>query len=732
MDMNEQDIKNLHEKILNLIQERKLKKALKELESFMGSQSNWTLQNRLEKAQNAYSNMLKYMQQGAEDPQRPKLYADLIRDCYELADQIYMNRLDEVSNTYYQNQHKKHKNRVLGVDLCDWLRRLEGFQDELAVCQLMPEDEKSLKEVLMKHEITNKNLFMAIWSNTAWSQEEILNAKQFLASKEISSNDLSYFISAITLSLLECFDYAKLAFLLTAVTLADVQASQRALVGIVLTLLRYPQRLSVYPDLQERIDLLDEKWNLGARLQTIYLQLLRAQETERINKHIQEEIIPEMKKQAEKFKDNKFNMELTEENDFNPDWEKEFNNSKLNEKLYHLGELQMEGMDVNLSSFSPLKKYPFFFEPANWLLPFDMQHSSIAHLWPAKSENFNLAQMMVKSPLLCNNDKYSLCFLFSSISTDQRQMTMNAINQDELKDLMEEGNEISELKEYANKPDQISLLYIQDLYRFYNLSPCKHEMRNPFKQPINLHLIPALKQILNKPDYLKEVANYRFHKEQYIEALDIYQLLIEQKAADADIFQKYGFCYQKLKYYEQAIDAFRKADILKPDNLWNLRHLATCYRMTQQPDKALECYRKVEEMQPENKTVLYQIGICLAGLNQYDQAMQVFFKLDYLENNNLKAWRAIGWFSLVNGKIEQAKKYFQKVLNAQPTASDYLNAGHVAWIEKQLETAVSYYKKSVALCDNEDDFLLLFEKDKNILLQQGIAADDIPLVLDMI
>lgn len=731
--MNEQDLKQQHLNIVRLLQAKRLKEALNELERFMENPGNWTLQNRLEQAQNAYSNMLKYMRQGAEDPQRIKLYMGLIRECWELADQIYLNRLVKNASTQHQLQHAKHKNMVAGVHMCDWLRRLEGFKDDLAVCQLMPENKQSLNKVLEKHENTNKSLFLTTWGNSEWTREDALNAKQFLVSEDISSNDLSYFISAVTLSLQACFDSIKLTFLLTAATLKDVQAAQRALVGIALTLLKYPDRLSLYPEQLARIDLLNENPDFGKMLNNIYLQLLRAQETEKVNKRINEEIIPEMLKQADKFKNKKFNFEdLTEENDFNPDWEKELENSRLNEKIYEMSELQMEGVDVNMSTFTHLKKYPFFYEICNWLLPFDLHHSSIVNLWGFDDyPKLKPISFLLESPLLCDSDKYSICYLLSSIPDAQKEIMLNNLGGGDLREMME-SDEMGKLKQNANGPKQISNRYIQDLYRFYKLNPYKNEFDDPFNQPIEMHRIPALKAVLNKPELLKEIAGYRFRKEQYVEAVDIYLQLTEQNEADADIYQKCGYCFQKMKHYEQAIDAFRKADILKPDNLWTIRHMATCYRLTQQLDKALEAYRKVEDMQPDNKSVLFQIGNCLGGLNRYDEALQIFFKVDYLENDNVKAWRAIGWYSLLSGKTEQAQKYFQKVLAGQPVADDYLNAGHTAWIMNRLDLTATYYQEALSLCGNRDAFLELFKKDKDVLIRQGIAANDIPLVLDMV
>ena len=67
-----------------------------------------------------------------------------------------------------------------------------------------------------------------------------------------------------------------------------------------------------------------------------------------------------------------------------------------------------------------------------------------------------------------------------------------------------------------------------------------------------------------------------------------------------------------------------------------------------------------------------------------------------------------------------------------PDAQDYLNAGHVAWRQGNLEQAVEYYGKAVLTSGSRTSFLEMFNKDRETLLEQGIAEEDIPLVLDMV
>lgn len=732
--MNEKEINEEYQKITSLLRQKRLKEAQSQLLSLIGEKGAWALRNSLEQLQTSYQYMLQYLRQGTEDPKKAILYQRILTETWEIADQTRINLLDGVSTRYYQELHKSHKNMAVGYHMYDWLRTLESFQDDLAVCRLMPDNTEALKEALKRHENANRNLFMSTWSTSAWTHEDAMDSKQILASEDISSNDRCLFISALTLSLQEYFDSYKFSWLLTALTLKnDVQSQQRALVGIALTLLRHPHKMELYPELSKRLTLLDEKYKLSKKLNIIYLQLLRAQETEKINKRINNEIIPEMMKKVHQFKGKKLDLEEpSDEEDFNPDWETAMKDEEFENKLREMGDLQMEGMDINMSTFSQLKRFAFFNELHHWFMPFEKNHSSVQEIFGKQhNDSSNILNILLQSGLFCNSDKYSMCFLIASLPESQQEMMIMNMTNKGIEELMENEG-VDEIKKIAQQPAIISNQYIQDLYRFYKLNPRREEFFDPFSQEILLHQIPGLAPLLGKSELLKEIADYHVRKGHRIEAIELYQQIINQQEADADTFQKIGYCYQKLKCPADAIDSYTKADILKPNQLWTIRHLATCFRMNKQFDKAVDYYQKVEAIEPENKTAIYYIGSCLTELQRYDEALNYFFKLDFMEANNVKAWKAIGWCSFLCGKLEQARKYYDKVLNSQPDFNDYLNAGHVAWISGDLEQTATLYGKAVTACRNKNSFLESFEKDKSLLLSMGISEDEIPLVLDMI
>ena len=731
--MNEQAIQEQYQHIVSLLEQKRLKEAQIQLEAFLWNCNDWTLRNRLEQAKVSYQYMLQYMRQGVNDPERQKLYRQLLAETRELAEQARISLLDEVSTHYYHALHKNKRNMEAGYGMSSWLKVLESFPDDMAVCQLMPDNKQSLDSALQRHEETAQYLFLTTWGNSGWTAEEEREARMYLESELLPVNDLCLFTGAVLLSLMECFDPRKFSWLLDAATHADTQVSQRALVIIAIVLHIHPNRLWLYPELEARLSLLNEDGSFGKQLNRIYIQLLRSQETEKIDKKMREEIIPEMMKNVSIMRNMKYGFEENmDEDDRNPDWEKAFEESGLGDKIREMNELQLEGADVYMSTFAQLKSYPFFQNPHNWFYPFDMQHSGIIREFGLKPTGDNaILSLILQSGFFCNSDKYSLCFTMAHIPQAQRNMMLSQMTSQDLNELMDESKS-SGLRQYAQRPDVISNQYIHDLYRFFKLSQRRHEFRDIFKEEIALHRIPALKDILRKPDLLVTIADFHFRKEHPAEALGIYQEVIDMNYADADIFQKTGYCLQKEKRYKEAISAYRKADVLKPDHIWTIRHLATCYRQLREFASALEYYRKVEAMQPENRNVTFFIGSCLAEQERYEEALQCFFKLDLMENDCIKAWRAIGWCSFVSGKSEQAMRYYEKVLALKPIATDYLNAGHVALRLGNMEKAAELYGKAASESGNRETFLDIFDKDKETLIKLGIDENDIPLIRDLV
>lgn len=730
--MNEQDIKKQYDSIVKLLNKQRLKEAQTQLGAMLTACSKADLHTRLEQAQTSYRYMLQYMRQGMNDPERDKLYRNLLAETWDIACQAKNNMLANIAGGYYQMMHNLYKGRTT-YSLTDVRYLLENFEEDLAICQLMPDNLQRLEELVQQEEENNRFLFFMTWSDTAWSVETAAQAQAYLTSERMRAIDLALFVSAVTLSLTECFDIRKCLWLIDAYQMSENMINQRALVGLILTLYLHPNQASLYPELTARLHLLGNNASFRNDLCNIYLQLLQSKETENVDKKMREEIFPEMMKSVNMMRGMKFGFEdPMEENDQNPDWKKKLNETKFNEKLRQMSELQIEGADLHYSSFAPLKSNSFFDSLPNWFYPFDLWHPTIVKLFGANlKKSDRLVKTLLQSGYFCDSDKYSLCLTMMLISPEQRRMMLEQFDSQIPHD-MENEEYTQSIQEYANRREVISQLYIQDIYRFYKCYKQKNNIRDIFKEELALHKNPLLKETLNQKDVLTSVSDFLFRKEHYNEALDVYHELADRQEADADAMQKAGYCLQKEKRYHEAIDAYSKADVLKPDHIWTLRHLATCHRQLRNYEQALDYYRKVEAMQPENRNLLFFIGSCLAELRRYDEALQYFFKMDFLQSNDLKVWRAIAWCSLVCAKAEQAEKYYEKILATDKTvATDYLNAGHTAWVQGHTDQAATRYGQALLASESTSIFIEMFHKDKDVLVTLGISEEDIPLMIDL-
>ncbi len=731
--MKEQAINEQYNVIRNLIVQKRLKEALVQLESYLWQCPDWNLHSRLEQVQTSYTYMLQYMQKGTPDPDRRRLHLQLLAQTIEIADQTRLYLLDESSSSYYHEfrRRKKEDNRAYSLSM--QMHTLESFSDDLAISSL--ESDYKRMEVLKRHEESQKQLFLHTWANSAWSVQEEADAKAMLASELLPVNDLCLFTSAVMLSLLYCFDLRKMMWLMDAYTHPGVFVSQRALVGIVFALHTYSELLKLYPEVAQRIVLTNENIRIDEDIARVYKQILLCQETEKINKKMQEEIIPEMLKNAPTIRDMKLGIEDSDEekDDRNPDWSS-IENTKLGEQIREMGELQLEGADVYMSSFAALKTYPFFSDISNWFLPFDKQHSSVINALNEEHQG-SILNIVLQSPMFCNSDKYSIAFTLMRIPQMQRDMMMGQLSEQQMDELNEQTKS-SNLKSYSEQPENVSNQYLHDLYRFFKLSMRRQEFRDIFKEKIELYKVDTLKNILPYIELLEPIANFYLQKEHWVEASEVFaeitQIIKQEGIQRGENFQKLGYVLQKQKRYTEAIAAYLDADTLLPDNLWTNSHLATSYRMNHQYEKALEYYKRVEDASPENRSVLFFLGNCLAQLQRYEEALKYFFKLDYMEENSLKAWRGIAWCSFVCNKHEQAMRYYEKIIAYKPVQMDFLNAGHVAWTSGEIEKAMTFYTKAKNLSATKDEFIELFNKDRKYLLEQSIMEEDIPLMLDLV
>ena len=726
------------EDIYNLLSERRLKEALTQLQALAPQAGMWNLQARIEQTATAYSYMLQYAAQGMADPTRADFYRKTLRTAYELTDGLYTAlKAKKTAGVYYdciRTLTLKPARTYSELTLM-----LETYAEDIATANLLYHDVKKRKEEMKKttqrHEDTLNELFERTWATPHWSETEAREATDMLQSLLILTDDLALLVSAATLAQLRMFDARKLDFLFEAYHHPDLQVNQRAIVGIVLTLEKHGSRISLYPEMEARISLLNEDNGFRNNLYTIQMQLLITRETTKIDKRMREEIIPEMIKNTKHLKNPNLRLdEIEDPMELNPEWEAWMDKSGLEDKIREMGEWQMAGADVYMSSFAQLKHYPFFHRMSNWFRPFDIHHPELESIRQELEEvRITPLHLIAHSPYFCNSDKYSFALSISSLPKAMQEAT---IQQMEQQAMAEEGSldKMRNLIEMKPQKKDISRQYLQDLYRFFKLWRGHYEEEDIFQWHFRLWEVSHLHAcLMNDIEQVKQIGNYLIQKEYYMDAYDIYQRLAEQGITTAETFQKLGYIVQTQKNYKSAIAYYKEADILQPDNLWTLKHLAQCYRLDGKYKEALEYYHTAEKISPDDLSITSQTAQCLVRMELYDEALRYFHKVEYLGKHPEKSRRAIAWCLFCCHRYDEALRYYLPIAESpEAKPQDWMNTAHVYLAKGEQGEAMKFYRQAHQAEKSHSDFIERISNDRKELMHHGLTDEDINIILDLL
>ena len=712
MDINK--AAELHTTVADLLRKEQLLTAYAKMKVLVEEAADWNLRSEYENMTETYQRMLDFIAQNMADPERGKMYLNLITKGLILNDRLLRAIHIQVGTSLY---YRTIRDLLRTPQMVSLYNAIEWIRQSI----------KADGDVSHNTEVQHR-LFNALWTSDIWSPNDRTLVYELL--QELPENLAALSVSAITMGLMEMFDPQKYLFLFDAYAHPANIVNQRAVAGIALGCLMHDNRMRNNKEIRDCVKSFEENAAFKKDLQCAQMQILRSRETEKISKFMNEEFIPEMLKNPALKKDKTGLDSLAIEDTMNPEWEKWIESKDVKSKMNIMNQLYTTGADIHMASFANMKNFPFFRNMSNWFLPFDPKHPDVAFdNIGEETSGLKIVQQMVGGSEFCDSDCYSLYLFLTSLPQGTRQMMSQ-----HMPTLTEEMQEqIKELYARQNDRSNVCKKYTQNVYRFYKLFSRRHEFTDVFDEETNLQYCDTLHPLVSDSNHLHDVAMFLFSQKHYEEAEMMYASLEMTTIPTVEISQKRGFCLQQLKRYDEAIEQYENADLQHPNNLWNLTHLAQCCNYADQPEKAVQYYLKAEGISPDDLNLQLQTGNCLAKLGQYDEAFKRFFKVHYLDEKSTTVWRAIAWYSLMAGKMEQAERFYQMIEDngGGDNASDLLNIGHMHWIKQDFSKATKYYKKCYQLA-GEDSFCEMLLSDADSLLLMNVPPMDVPLILDLV
>lgn len=686
----------LYKRTINKLDERHLGEALELLQELANVLGDWKLLDEVADVNSAYGLLLYYMEQGNNDPAREQQHTNFIAACYNIAEKAAQTERALVTGTSARMR-----------SISEILKDMENLELKNITSEPCEEDAN-------KHVELYTELFNASYDSFLWNDEAAAQAQEVIDSALIAENDKILMTSGLFINCLQAFDARKIIFFADNYSTATSSMLRiRMLVAVAFTLYTYRKRLFAYPVITSKLKDLCNNPRFTTDMQNLQKLIIESLSTHEVDRKMREEIIPAMLK-SHNFNPEKFGIDSLEEiSESNPEWK------NFEQQVGKLAELEAAGADIYYSTFSTLKRYPFFNNAANWLYPFEENHPGIPKQI-RKTGLKGIANALLKSDVLCDSDKYSFCMLTTQMTDVQVNMIISQ--------LPEMGGYDTAI---AQTSESTCRNYLRNLFRFFYLYSGKSKPANPFETDMSLLDCNELAEAFKDKTEINKISAYAIKKGKYDMAIS-FLLLSETKGfADSEVYQELGFCYQKKKSYFDAIAAYEKANALSGDSKWTLQHLAQTNRIVGNYKDALNYYRLLETAKREDAKIAFRCGECLVHLESYDDAMHEFFKAEYLDPDMTAATRAIAWCSILTDDIKQARKYYDKLLLKEEQGEDLLNAGHAAWIDGDTKAAVELYSRAYAELKREE-FLKRMQSDKEILKTHGISNYDITFMSDIV
>jgi tetratricopeptide (TPR) repeat protein len=727
-----------HKNICKLVSEKRIKQSLDILLDMLRNVSLSDLHDEYESLVMTYRNLVTYTVEGIKDPEREKIYTKLIQSILGLSDMARQDILSHYSgwHTYWVKEQAEKEQKLSGktiVESVDDLMFKSELDEWLKLSEeIIPDPESKISQ---KHKQLIRNIFNHLWLTDYYGEAENSLIDIILSSGKFRWYETSLFTSAITLSSLRTWHTEKLYYLIELYNKGQEQVMERALSGLILNLHYYDDRLMLYPEIIKSISKLSHDPKFREHCRIIVLQTIRSRETENLSRKLHDEILPQvakLKPQIEEKLDLDNILSDDKKDEKNPDWSDMFSDSEeIFKTMEELTKLQMEGADVYMSAFSNMKHFDFFKDFENWFIPFYPEHEAVDEIYrdeilgPGTNE---LAEALFKTPFICNSDKYSLLLNLKYLPTSQKTMMLKVFRM-ELEGLQQMDDEETAIDPYRTFRINVTQ-YLQDIYRFFKLSPYKKEFEDLFTGKLDIYNSEFFRMICNNSDTEAGLADYFFSRNFYDDALQLFLRQIDERPSDVQLYEKTGYCYQQTLNYEEALKYYRRAELIDR-KVWTIKKIGFCLRKLGQIEEALEYYLQAGDMEPDNIHTIIMTGHCYLDLKDYDKALKYYFRVEYREPGNLRILRPIAFCYLALGRLDESEKYYDRLAEGKLNAHDLINMGHIALCKGKQLQAVDYYRQSINSGEiKKSKFISIFMDDRQLLLSLGVNPEDLPILLD--
>lgn len=671
--------------------QKKIFDALNILGSVARELGNSEFISEVERLYDNYSAMLRFFISGANDAEFEERCNTIAVESLSLAMKISREiSMDTSSEIYFStartllNDGKQLSHAV--DEYINEIRRLDKDYES------MVDPKRTIKAEQMLRDIFNR-----IWVTHPLSDDDF-TAIDRMVSQSMPKHARASVISAVGLGLYCYYDTRRFKWLLEQYMKnadSEPDLALRAMVDFMTAALRYRRRPFAV-SLVKTLETAREMATWDKDFTAVAIELMRTMSTKEISQKIKKGIFDEIGNLDDEIKDKLKKGEIDMESltsDANPEWEEKLSNSSLGKSLREMAEIQAEGGDVFMTSFSQMKRFPFFHEIPNWFLPFYEGHSAVVS---ADTEGWIISSLLSKMPILCDSDKYSLILSIAEIPDGQKKQ-LGAALQMQAEQMADSLSEVEKASSDTVRKNIINK-YVQSIYRFLNLFRNRKDFINIFEsegQSPDVLQVDALRGNPADINLYETIAQFYFISQNWKEAAVALEKIDKKEMPDALRSQQLGYAFEKSGDKAKALSRYEESEMLDDNSEWTKKRIAHIASETGDYNRAADIYRRLSEKHPDNGRLAYLTAYNYFKGEMYAEAETAAYKAHYLLPEDSKIVEILAASLLFNNKIDKAKSSFENLEESMPSSDANLYLAYIANAGKDIALTLTRLNNAI-------------------------------------
>ncbi|MFC2071459.1 tetratricopeptide repeat protein [Chloroflexota bacterium] len=175
-----------------------------------------------------------------------------------------------------------------------------------------------------------------------------------------------------------------------------------------------------------------------------------------------------------------------------------------------------------------------------------------------------------------------------------------------------------------------------------------------------LQTLPQSDSILD----LLALGNAYYYAEQYEDAKDIYDRILNLNPNDPSILMSRGVAYGQLGRYDEALADFNRSLELRPDDPGTLTNRGNAYMELGRYNEALADLNHSLELSPDDPTTLHNLGCLYERLGRYDEAFADFNRSLELSPDDPVTLYDLACLCSLQRKTDDALTYLERAIDA--------------------------------------------------------------------